>query len=345
MANPNIYGNLQKLLDNPDVTEVMVNGPRKVFAEHKGIKVLTDVAFNSEEEVMQLVTQLFATRGKRVDKDIPYADVCLEDGTRVNAIIPPVSRLGVSVTFRKFSKHIQSVDDLLRLGTLNKPALDFLITCIKNRYNMIISGGTGAGKTTILQLLARYFYPQERIITIEDAAELRLPNANVISLESKPAEPNGKGEVTLRDLIRNALRMTPDRLIIGEIRSHEAIDMIQAMATGHAGTLGILHGNSPAEVISRLETMILMSGVTLPLADVRKLIATTIQVIVHAERMRDGTRKVTRISMIEGIQAEKVNLNDIFDYRFQKKDAAGKDVYGLTQMVPILLANSEPASA
>jgi len=340
MANENMYGPLQRLLDNPDITEVMVNGPKNIFVEFNGTKVLTDVSFENEAEVMALVNKLYASRGKRVGADIPYADVCLEDGTRINVIIPPVSRLGVTVTFRKFSKHIQSIDDLIRLDTINKPALDFLITCIKNRINMIISGGTGAGKTTILQLLAHYFDPHDRVITIEDAAELRLSNANVVSLETKPPEPDGSGGVTLRDLIRNALRMTPDRLIIGEVRSDEAIDMIQAMATGHSGTLGILHGNSPAEILSRLETMILMSGVTLPLLDIRKLIATTIHLIVHCERLPNGARKVTRISMIEGIQAEKVFLTDVFDYRFTKKGPDGKDIYGLTQLVPLMSISS-----
>ena len=231
MVNTDSYTKLQRLLDDPDVSEIMINGPRKVFAENKGAKVLTDIIFSSDAEIMNMVESIFTARGKRVDKDIPCADVCLDDGTRINAIIPPLSRFGVSVTFRKFSKNIQNAEDLLRLGMLTKPSLEFLTSCIKNRLNIIISGGTGVGKTTLLQILTHFFDPAERVITIEDAAELKLKQANVVSLETRLPDPNGKGGVTLRDLIHNAMRMTPDRLIVGEIRSDEAIDLVQSMAT------------------------------------------------------------------------------------------------------------------
>ncbi|MFA5137841.1 MAG: ATPase, T2SS/T4P/T4SS family [Elusimicrobiota bacterium] len=335
MDNANSYSKLQKLLDDPDISEIMINGPRKIFAEKKGTKILTDVAFTNDAEILHMVESIFTAKGKRVDREIPYADVCLDDGTRINAIIPPLSRFGVSVTFRKFSKQIQTADDLLRLGTLTKPSLDFLIQCVKNRYNIIISGGTGVGKTTILQILTHYFDPSERVITIEDAAELKLKQANVVSLETQLPDPNGKGGVTLRDLIHNALRMTPDRLIVGEIRSDEAIDLIQSMATGHAGTMGILHGNSPREVISRLETMIIVSGITLPLGDIRRLIAGTVQIIVHVAKVEDGKRKVTYISAVEGITGGEVSLQELFGYRIEKKDATGNSVWGLMQLVPL----------
>ncbi|HVE12439.1 MAG TPA: ATPase, T2SS/T4P/T4SS family [Elusimicrobiota bacterium] len=331
----NGYVKLKKLLDDPTISEIMINGPSKVFAEKSGVKVPTDVVFANEQEVLELVDKIFALRGKRVDKDIPYSDVCLEDGTRINAIISPLSRFGVSVTFRKFSKSIKTGEDLVRLGAMDQQALNYLIDCIKTKKNIIISGGTGVGKTTVLQALSRFFTPDERVITIEDAAELRLEQPNVVSLETRPKDRDGKGEVTLRDLIANALRMTPDRLIIGEVRGAEAIDMIQAMATGHSGTLGILHGNSPREVIGRLETMILLSGIALPLPDIRRLIASTIEVIVHLQRM-DGTRKVTSISTIDCIRQGEIVLKDIFGYAFSHKDANGKDVYALKPLVALM---------
>ena len=281
---------------------------------------------------MKLVEKIYTARGKRVDSDFPYADVCMEDGTRINTIISPASRFGVSVTFRKFSKEIQTTDDLLRVGTLNQKGLDFLKGCVKGKINMIFSGGTGVGKTTALQMLSHYFAPEERVITIEDSAELKLDQANVVSLETKSPDRDGRGGVSLRDLIRNALRMAPDRLVVGEIRGAESIDMIQAMAIGQSGTIGIIHGNSPREVLARLETMILMSGINLPSQEVRKIIASTIQVIVHMQRMWDGSRKVTTITEIRGIEGEeipKIIFNDIFEYRFIKKDEHGKDLYGL----------------
>ncbi len=318
------YGAIQKLLDDPDISGVMINGPKRVFVEKKGTKFLTDITFASEEEVLRLVDKIYSARGKRVDKDVPYADVCLEDGTRINTIIAPIARFGVSVTFRKFSKEIQSAEDLLRLGTLNKKALEFLIACVKGRINMVFSGGTGVGKTTALQMMSHYFASEERVISIEDAAELKIDQENIISLETTPPDRDGRGGVFLRDLIRNALRMAPDRLVIGEIRGAEAIDMIQAMATGHTGTIGIIHGNSPREVIARLETMILMSGINLPHWDVRKLIASTIQLVVHMERMQDGSRKVTYITEIRGLDRDAIAFNDLFVYRYDKIDEQGK---------------------
>ena len=324
MENNLNLGPVQKLLDDPDVSEIMINGPQRVFVERNGKKVLSDIGFSGEEEIMKMVERIYSAKGKRVDKDVPFADVCLDDGTRINAIISPVSRFGMSVTFRKFSKEIKDIEDLIRVGTLNEKAAEFLIACTKGKVNMIFSGGTATGKTTLLQLLSRYFSREERVITIEDAAELQLAQENVISLETRTPDREGKGEVSLRDLIRNSLRMAPDRLVIGEVRGVEAIDMIQAMSTGHSGTIGIIHGNSPREVISRLETMILMSGISLPLWDVRKLIASTIHLVVHLQRMPDGTRKVTHLTEIRGMEKEELVFNDLFLFRAEKIDESGK---------------------
>lgn len=330
MANKTLdLGPLQKLIDDPRVSEITVNGPRRVFVEKDGEKLLTDVTFASEEAILQLVESIYSPRGKRVDKDVPFADVCLEDGTRVNVIIPPMSRFGISLTLRKFSKEVATLDDLLRLGTLNQKAAELLVACIKGKVNMIFSGGTGVGKTTLLQILSSDFAAEERVITIEDAAELRLAQENVISLETRTPDREGKGGVSLRDLIRNALRMAPDRLVIGEVRGAEAIDMIQAMATGHTGTIGIIHGNSPKEVIARLETMVLMSGIALPLWEVRKLIASTIHLVVHLERMQDGSRKVTYITEIRGLDKDEIIFNDLFVFRFDKIDEHGRVIGAL----------------
>jgi len=329
MDNDNGYGKLQQLLDDPTVSEIMINGPGKVFVERNGKKVITDISFASEQEVLKLVEKIYSVRGKRVDNELPYADVCMEDGTRINTIISPVSRFGISVTFRKFSKEIQNVEDLVRVGTINKKGLDFMKACIKGKVNMIFSGGTSVGKTTLLQMLSQYFSPHERVVTVEDSAELKLDQENVISLETKTPDRDGKGGVTLRDLISNSLRMSPDRLVVGEVRGAESIDMIQAMSVGHSGTIAVMHGNSPREVMSRLETMILMSGINLPSHEVKKLIASTIQVVVHMQRLWDGSRKVVSITEIRGMEGTQIVYNDLFIYRFSKKDEKGNDTYDL----------------
>lgn len=316
-------GPLQKLMEDSAISEIMVNGPEKVFAEKAGKKFLTDAVFSGEEELLKLIDTIYNLRGKRVDSDLPYGDICLDDGTRVNVIIPPAARFGTAVTFRKFSKEIKTLEDLIRLGTLNQKAADLLVACVKGKINIIFSGGTGVGKTTALQILSRYFDPQERIITIEDAAELTMQQDNVISLETRTPDREGRGGVTLRDLIRNALRMAPDRIVVGEVRGAEAIDMVQAMATGHAGTIGIIHGNSPKEVIARLETMMLMSGINLPLWEIRKLISSTIHLVVHVERMPDGNRKITYITEIRGMEKEEVLFNDLFVWRSDLLNADG----------------------
>jgi pilus assembly protein CpaF len=319
-------GPIQKLLDDPAVSEIMINGPKKVFVEREGKKVITDIVFSSEEEVIKLIDKIFSQGGKRVDREVPYADVCLEDGTRINAIIPPLARHGPAITFRKFSKEINSLKDLVRIGTLSQKSADLLIACVRGKINMIFSGGTGVGKTTLLQMLSGYFSSEERVVIIEDAAELKIDQENSISLETRVADRDGKGEITIRDLIRNSLRMAPDRLVIGEVRGQEAIDMLQAMATGHNGTIGIVHGNSPKDVIARLETMVLMSRVQLPLWEVRKLIAATINLIVHLERLQDGSRKVTYITELRGIDKDEILLNDLFAFHFERIDERGKAI-------------------
>ncbi len=313
-------GPLQKLIDDPLVSEIMVNGPKKVFMEKEGKKVLTDVTFPGEEELVNTVSSFFSAVGKRIGKDIHYGDVCLEDGTRVNIIISPVSRFGTAVTFRKFSKSIGTLQDLIVNGTLTKKAADFLVASIKGKINIIFSGGTSTGKTTLLQMLSNYFDPHERVVTIEDAAELRFTQENYISMETRTPDENGKGGVSLKDLISNSLRMAPDRIIVGEVRGEEAINMFQAMATGHSGTIGIVHGNSPKDVVARLETMVLMSGMNIPLLESRKLISSAINLIVHLEKMRDGSRKVTYITEVRGLDNNEIVLNDLFTFTFERME-------------------------
>jgi len=326
-------GIIQKLLDDPKVSEIMINGYQKVFVERDGKKVITDLHFASEDELYKIVEKIYSSAGKRVALDVPYADVCLEDGTRINAIIPPLARFGVAITFRKFSKEIISLDDLVKTGTLSKKAAEFLIACVKGKINIIFSGGTAVGKTTTLQVLSHYFTEEERVITIEDAAELKIARENLVSLETRTPDINNKGGVGLRELIRNALRMAPDRLVVGEVRGEEAIDMIQAMATGHSGTVGVVHGNSPRDVIARIETMVLMSGIQLPLEEVRKMIASTLNLIVHQERMRDGSRRITYITEVRGLDKDEVVLNDLFTFKLEKYDENGKVVGALRSSI------------
>jgi pilus assembly protein CpaF len=307
------FGHLQPLLDDPDVTEIMVNGHQRIFVERHGRKQRADGEFASETALRLCMERVFAAHGKRIGADAPYADVCLADGTRINAIISPIARFGMAVTLRKFAQGLRSVDDLVALGSLSRPVADFLIACIKGKVNVLFSGGTSTGKTTLVQLLSSAFEPHERVITIEDAAELRFAQENVISLETRAADESGRGEVTLRHLLRNALRMAPDRLVVGEVRGVEALDMVQAMATGHTGTLAVIHGSSPAEALMRLETMILMSGIALPLAEVRRMIGATLQLIVHMERRPRG-RFVTAVTEVRGVAGDDAHfvLNDLF---------------------------------
>ncbi|MFZ4397613.1 MAG: CpaF family protein [Kiritimatiellia bacterium] len=306
------FGPVQKLLDDSDISEIMINGFDQIFIERSGKKVPAEGVFKSKEELDNLLGNIFSAYDKRIDEDFPFADLCLEDSTRINVIIPPLSRFGAAVTIRKFSNKIQSLDDLVALGMLNRKAADFLVACVKGKVNMILSGGTGVGKTTLLQILSQYFAQDERVVTIEDAAELRISQANVVSLETRHPDKDGRGEVTLRDLTKNALRMSPDRLIFGEIRGAEAIDMLQAMSMGNTGAIGIIHGNLPKEAMSRLESMVLMLGLNLSSLEIRKMISKTINLIVHLERSRDGVRRVTYITEVRGLKNEEIFLNDLF---------------------------------
>ncbi|MCG8430509.1 MAG: Flp pilus assembly complex ATPase component TadA [Candidatus Omnitrophica bacterium] len=322
------FGPIEQFMTDPFVSEIMINGPQKVFIEKHGKKQKTDVSFQSEDDVMKLVEAVYKVRGKRVGQDIPYADVCLADGTRINVIIWPVSRFGLSVTIRKFSQDIQTLEDLIKLETLHEKAAELLIAAVKGKINIVFSGGTATGKTTLLQVLSTFLDPYERVITIEDAAELNIQRDNVISLETKSPDEQGRGAVTLRDLLANSLRMAPDRLIVGEVRGAEAVDLLQAMAVGHAGTLAVVHGSSPRDVLGRLETMVLMSGIELPIGEVRKLVCSTIQLIVHLERMVDGSRKVTYISEVRGMDQGDYDLNDLFKFNFDRIDKTTGKVKG-----------------
>jgi pilus assembly protein CpaF len=307
------FGPLQPLLDDPAVTEIMVNGAHRIFVERQGRKQRVEAEFASEAALRACVERLFAANGKRIGGDAPYADVCLADGTRINAIVAPIARFGMAVTLRKFAQSLRTIDDLVGVGSMSRPVADFLLVCIKAKVNILFSGGTSTGKTTLVQLLSSAFDPHERVITVEDAAELRFAQENVISLETRAPDESGRGEVTLRQLLRNALRMAPDRIVVGEVRGVEALDLVQAMATGHSGTLGVIHGSSPAEALMRLETMILMSGLALPLAEVRRMIGATLQLIVHMERRPRG-RLVTAVTEVRGVASDDAHfvLNDLF---------------------------------
>ncbi len=312
MSKQIAFGPVKPLLDDPDISEIMINSYDKIFVEKSGKKIPVEVCFKNVEELSKLINDIFTAYNKRIDQEYPYADLCIEDGTRINAIIPPLSRFGAAVTFRKFSNKIKCLDDLISMGMLNRKAADFLVACVKGRVNMILSGGTGVGKTTLLQMLSHYFDTDERIVTIEDAAELKIDKEDVVSLETRLPDREGKGEVTLRDLTKNSLRMSPDRLIFGEIRGAEAVDMLQAMSMGNTGAIGIIHGNSPNEAMNRLESMVLMLGLNLSSLEIRKMISNTINLVVHVERMRDGKRRVTCITELRGLKNEEIFYNDLF---------------------------------
>ncbi len=313
-------GPIQKLLEDEDVTEIMVNGPRYIYVEKQGKIHRVPVSFESNDHVKQIIDRIVAPLGRRIDESSPYVDARLPDGSRVNAIIPPISLTGPTITIRKFSKHPITVEQLYQYGSISQDAMRFLEACVASRLNVIISGGTGSGKTTLLNVLSDFIPDDERIITIENAAELQLRQEHVITLESRPPNIEGKGEITIRQLVVNALRMRPDRIIVGEVRAGETIDMLQAMNTGHDGSMTTLHANSPRDVLSRLETMTLMAGVELPVRAIREQIASAVDVIVHQSRMRDGTRKVVNISEVCNLEGDTIMMNDIFVFEQQGID-------------------------
>ncbi|MCI0519795.1 MAG: CpaF family protein [Chloroflexi bacterium] len=308
------YGPIQILLDDPDVTEVMVNGPRHVYIERQGKLIKTNVTFENDEHVLRIIERIILPLGRSIEPDRPTVDARLPDGSRVNAIIPPVAIDGPSITIRKFGKDKLTVQQLIEYGSLTQSMADFLQACVISRLNIVISGGTGSGKTTLLNVLSSYIPEEERIVTIEDAAELRLHQEHIVRLETKPANLDGVGQVVIRDLVRNALRMRPDRIVVGECRGGEALDMLQAMNTGHDGSLTTLHANTPRDALSRMETMALMSGIELPVKVVREQIASAVDLIVQQTRLRDGTRKVTQITEVAGMEGDTVVLTDVFKF-------------------------------
>ena len=320
------FGPIQGLLDEDDVSEVMVNGPRRVWMEREGKLYLTDIEFADAEHVLRIIQRIIAPLGRRCDESSPMVDARLPDGSRVNAIIPPLSLVGPVLTIRKFRRVPLAPVELLRNGTLTPDALQSLRACVKGRLNVIVAGGSGAGKTTLLNTLSSYISNGERIVTIEDAAELRLQQDHIVTLEARPANVEGLGVVGIRDLFRNALRMRPDRIVIGECRGPEALDMLQAMNTGHDGSLTTVHANSPRDALSRVETMVLMAGADLPLRAIREQVAAAIDLVVYVERVQDGTRKVSQISEVLGMEGELITMQDIF--AFEREAGDGQRVLG-----------------
>ena len=312
----NGYGPLTDLLNNDSVTEIMVNGINDIYVEVDG-KLLKDesVSFINDNHIIRTIQRIVQPLGRTIDAVNPMVDARLRDGSRLNAIIPPLSLSGPVITIRKFSKRMESIDDLLRMGTLTTHMALFLQACVKAKLNVIISGGTGSGKTTLLNILSGFIDDEERIITIEDAAELRLHQTHVISLETRMVNYEGEGEITIRDLVRNSLRMRPDRIIVGEVRGKEAFDMLQAMNTGHEGSITTLHANSPDDAINRLETMMLMNDMELPVNAIRNYIEKAINIVIQIERLTDGKRKITSISEVVGFKDEKVLLKEIFAFK------------------------------
>lgn len=308
------FGPLQPLLDDPDITEIMVNGPKKVFIEKKGQLNRVQIAFDDEDHVLRIIDRIILPLGRRVDYDSPTVDARLPDGSRVNAVVRPVAIDGPSITIRKFRKDRLQVADLINFGSLTQHMADFLQACVKAHFNIVISGGTGSGKTTLLNVLSSFIPENERIITIEDAAELQLQQDHVMRMETKPANTDGLHAVSIRDLVKNSLRMRPDRIVVGEVRGGEALDMLQAMNTGHDGSLTTIHANSPRDAISRMETLVLMAGMDLPLKVVRQQISSAIDLIVQQSRLKDGQRKVTAITEVAGMEGDIVVLTDIFKF-------------------------------
>ncbi|MBI2773337.1 MAG: CpaF family protein [Chloroflexi bacterium] len=306
------FGPIQPLLNDDSVTEVMVNGPFRVYIERKGKLTLSDVTFQSDDHTMRVIERIIAPIGRRVDESKPYEDARLPDGSRVNIIIPPLALNGPVITIRKFPKYRIKVEDYVKFGTATAEMMEFLRACVEARLNIFISGGTGSGKTTLLNIMSSFIPEDERIVTIEDAAELRLEQDHVVRLESRAANIEGKGAVTIMDLVKNSLRMRPERIVVGEVRGGEALSMLQAMNTGHDGSLSTGHANAPRDMISRLETMCLMAGADLPQRAIREQIASALDVIVQISRLKDGSRKITNITEVQGMEGEQVVLQDVF---------------------------------
>ena len=317
-------GPIEPLLKDSSVTEVMVNGPDSIYIERKGRLQKTDVRFRNNEHLMHIIDRIVTAVGRRVDESSPMVDARLADGSRVNVIIPPLSLIGPCVTIRKFSKDVLTVDKMIEFGSFDQRMAEFLEDCVKGRLNIVVSGGTGSGKTTLLNVLSSYVPATERIVTLEDSAELQLKQDHVVTLETRPPNIEGEGEVTMRDLVRNALRMRPDRIIVGECRTGEALDMLQAMNTGHAGSMTTAHANSARDALSRLETMVLMSGMELPLRAIRSQIASAVDIIVQIARLRDGSRKIINIAEVTGMEGDIITLQDLFRFENHGLDSDGR---------------------
>lgn len=309
------YGPIEPLLKDPAVNEVMVNGPRQVYVERQGKLELTDVTFQDDDHVMRVIDRIVSPLGRRIDESSPTVDARLPDGSRVNAIIPPIALNGPTVTIRKFSKDPFTVEDLIRFGTFTAEMAMFLKACVEARLNILVSGGTGSGKTTMLNVLSSFIPDDERIVTIENAAELQLRQDHVVRLESRPSNIEGKGEITIRDLVINSLRMRPERIVVGECRGGEALDMLQAMNTGHDGSMTTAHANTPRDTLSRLETMCLMAGMDLPVRAIREQIASAVDLIVQQDRLKDGTRKITNVTEVQGMEGDVIVMQDIFTFQ------------------------------
>lgn len=317
-------GPIEILLKDPSVTEVMVNGPKKIFVERNGRLQLTDVQFHDDSHVMTIIERILSPIGRHIDEAVPLVDARLEDGSRVNIIIPPLSLIGPCITIRKFANRALSVEDLISFGTLDRKMADFIKACIQARINILVSGGTGSGKTTTLNVLSSFIPENERIVTIEDAAELRLQQEHVVTLESRPANIEGSGEITIRDLVKNALRMRPDRIIVGEVRGGEALDMLQAMNTGHDGSLTTAHANNPRDALSRLETMVLMAGFEMPIRAIREQVSSAIELILQQSRLKDGSRKITYITEVQHMEGDVITTQDLFRFEQTGMDENGK---------------------
>jgi pilus assembly protein CpaF len=308
------YGPIQKLLDDPTVSEVMVNGPRQIYVERKGKLVMSDVVFEDDEHILRMIERIVRPLGRRVDRKAPMVDARLPDGSRVNIIIPPAALDGPTITIRKFGTKRLTVSDLISFGSLTPQIAEFLEACVVSRLNIVVSGGTGSGKTTLLNVLSGFIPEDERVVTLEDSAELQLAQPHVVRLEARPPDSDGTGGISIRDLVRNSLRMRPERIVVGEIRGGEAIDMLQAMNTGHDGSLTTLHANNPREAVGRIETMALMGGLEIPLKVIREQIAKAVDLIIQQSRLDDGSRKITYVTEVSGMEGENVVMQDIFKY-------------------------------
>ncbi len=317
-------GPLEPLLADPEITEIMVNGPYNVYVERKGKLVLSDTVFKDNQQVMNVINRIVSSVGRRVDETSPMVDARLADGSRVNAVIPPIALNGPTLTIRKFSKNPLTTGDLIRFNSVSPKMMNFLEACVKGKLNIIVSGGTGSGKTTFLNVLSGFIQDADRIVTIEDAAELQLRQNHVVTMESRPANLEGAGQITIRDLVRNALRMRPDRIVVGEVRSGETLDMLQAMNTGHDGSLTTAHANTPRDMMSRLETMVLMSGMELPIKAIREQVSSALDIVIQQSRLKDGSRKVVNITEVVGMEGDTITLQDLFVFRQEGVDSTGK---------------------